>query len=317
MGKMKYIVSFCAVGLCALLPMVHADAKEVKVSDGTALQNAIANAENGDVITLEQSITLNGKVELTSGVEVTIDGANHTITGNRAATGSVTDNITLITASLNGSKINLKNVTLKDSPKYGVQAYNGGYVSLQNVTIENCKYGAVLVNGGTVEVISLNLGYNGENSNNGIELSKSQNIVSSPNQPTVVMNGTLTSTETENVIRFAEDENDATTEVVIENAETTTDKVFVNDSKLVVTDNAGEVKYESNEAADITVDGDEYVEPSEPTTPTTPEETPSTGDTTEEVTNPETSDSVLLIVAGLIISAAAGTFAMKQLKNHA
>ena len=124
-------------------------------------------------------------------------------------------------------------------------------------------------------------------------------------------------TETENVIRFAEDENDATTEVVIENAETTTDKVFVNDSKLVVTDNAGEVKYESNEAADITVDGDEYVEPSEPTTPTTPEETPSTGDTTEEVTNPETSDSVLLIVAGLIISAAAGTFAMKQLKNHA
>ncbi len=131
------------------------------------------------------------------------------------------------------------------------------------------------------------------------------------------MNGTLTSTETENVIRFAEDENDATTEVVIENAATTTDKVFVNDSKLVVTDNAGEVKYESNEAADITVDGDEYVEPSEPTTPTTPEETPSTGDTTEEVTNPETSDSVLLIVAGLIISAAAGTFAMKQLKNQA
>ena len=131
------------------------------------------------------------------------------------------------------------------------------------------------------------------------------------------MNGTLTSTETENVIRFAEDENDATTEVVIETAATTTDKVFVNDSKLVVTDNAGEVKYESNEAADITVDGDEYVEPSEPTTPTTPEETPSTGDTTEEVTNPETSDSVLLIVAGLIISAAAGTFAMKQLKNQA
>ena len=87
--------------------MVHADAKEVKVSDGTALQNAIANAENGDVITLEQSITLNGKVELTSGIEVTIDGANHTITGNRAATGAVTDNITLITASLNGSKINL------------------------------------------------------------------------------------------------------------------------------------------------------------------------------------------------------------------
>lgn len=131
------------------------------------------------------------------------------------------------------------------------------------------------------------------------------------------MNGTLTSTETENVIRFAEDENDATTEVIVENTEFTTDKVFVNDSKLVVTDNAGEVKYESNEAADITVDGDEYVEPSEPTTPTTPEETPSTGDTTEEVTNPETSDSVLLIVAGLIISAAAGTFALKQLKNHA
>lgn len=317
MGKMKYIVSFCAVGLCALIPMVHADAKEVKVSDGTALQNAIANAENGDVITLEQSITLDGKVELANGVEITIDGANHTITGNRAATGAVTDNITLITASLDGSKINLKNVTLKDSPKYGVQAYNGGYVSLENVTIENCKYGAVLVNGGTVEVISLNLGYNGENANNGIEISKSKNIASSPNEPTIVMNGTLTSTETENVIRFAEDENDATTEVIVENTESTTDKVLLNDNKVVVTDNAGEIKYESNEATDITVDGDEYVEPTEPTTPTTPEETPSTDNTTEEVANPETSDSVLFIVAGMIISAAAGTFALKQLKNHA
>ena len=131
------------------------------------------------------------------------------------------------------------------------------------------------------------------------------------------MNGTLTSTETENVIRFAEDENDATTEVIVENTESTTDKVLLNDNKVVITDNAGEIKYESNEALDITVDGDEYVEPTEPTTPTTPEETPSTDNTTEEVTNPETSDSVLLIVAGLIISAAAGTFALKQLKNHA
>lgn len=317
MGKMKYIVSFCAVGLCALLPMVHADAKEVKVSDGTTFQNAVNNAENGDIITLEQDITLDGAAYLQSGVEITIDGANHSITGNRAATGSVTDNITLITASLTGSKINLKNVTLKDSPKYGVQAYDGGYISLQNVTIDNCKYGAVLVNGGTVEVISLNLGKNGEPANNGIELSKSKNIAGSSNQPTVVMNGTLTSTETENVIRFAEDENDATTEVVIENAESTTDKVLLNDNKVVVTDNAGKVKYESNEATDITVDGDEYVEPTEPTTPTTPEETPSTDNTTEEVTNPETSDSVLLIVAGMILSAAAGTFALKQLKNHA
>ena len=44
------------------------------------------------------------------------------------------------------------------------------------------RYGAVLLNGGTVEIISLSLGTNGEGANNGIEVSKSVNLAASNNQ---------------------------------------------------------------------------------------------------------------------------------------
>ena len=252
MGKMKYIVSFCAVGLCALLPMVHADAKEVKVSDGISLQDAIATAENGDVITLEQSITLDGKVELTSGVEITIDGANHTITGNRAATGSVTDNITLITASLNGSKIKLKNVTLKDSPKYGVQAYDGATVILDNVSITGFRYGGVLANGGNVEVIDLHLGYNGTGANNGIEIAKG---AAATNNPTLTMNGTLKSDSTENVVKIAE--NDSLTEFTVTNTPNTTNKIVLTEDKVVLTDKYNNVIAETAVPDKVTGNADE------------------------------------------------------------
>ena len=67
-------------------------------------------------------------------------------------------------------------------------------------SITGFRYGGVLVNGGNVEVRDLHLGYNGTDKNNGIEIDKG---AAATNNPTLTMNGTLTSDETENVVRPA------------------------------------------------------------------------------------------------------------------
>ena len=142
---------------------MNVDAKEVASKED--LKDAISNANPGDTITLTQSIKLDDENDiLFTDKEITIEGANEgiTITGWRDdEVEKPAGNQSIITA-LAGGNIHLKNLTLVDSQKYGVQAYDGGYVSLENVRIDNCRYGAVLLNGGTVEIISLSLGTNGE-----------------------------------------------------------------------------------------------------------------------------------------------------------
>ena len=59
----------------------------------------------------------------------------------------------------------------------------------------------MLVNGGNVEVRDLHLGYNGTGANNGIEIDKG---AAATNNPTLTMNGTLTSESNQNVVRPAE-----------------------------------------------------------------------------------------------------------------
>ena len=296
---------------------MNVDAKEVATKQD--LKDAISNANPGDTITLTQSIKLDDENDiLFTDKEITIEGANEsiTITGWRDdEVEKPAGNQSIITA-LAGGNIHLKNLTLVDSQKYGVQAYDGGYVSLENVRIDNCRYGAVLLNGGTVEIISLSLGTNGEGANNGIEVSKSVNLAASNNQPSIVMNGTLNSDVTENVIRFADDENDGTTGFIIENKETTTDKVLVNGNTAVVTDATNEIKYQSNELQQgATFEGEEYtpnIEVTDPVEPTTPEEV------TEEVSNeanPETSDGILLFLGLTVVGFAGTALAYRRLHN--
>lgn len=304
-------VAFFAFGV------MNVDAKEVATKQD--LKDAISNANPGDTITLTQSIKLDDENDiLFTDKEITIEGANEsiTITGWRDdEVEKPAGNQSIITA-LAGGNIHLKNLTLVDSQKYGVQAYDGGYVSLENVRIDNCRYGAVLLNGGTVEIISLSLGTNGESANNGIEVSKSVNLAASNNQPSIVMNGTLNSDVTENVIRFADDENDGTTGFIIENKETTTDKVLVNGNTAVVTDATNEIKYQSNELQQgATFEGEEYtpnIEVTDPVEPTTPEEV------TEEVSNeenPETSDGILLFLGLTVVGFAGTALAYRRLHN--
>ena len=146
----------------------------------------------------------------------------------------------MFTAQLAEGKLTLKNIKLRNGPKYGVQSYDGATVILDNVSITDFKYGGVLANGGKVEVKNLHLGYNGTGSNNGIEISKG---ASATNNPTLVMNGVLLTDNNENTIHISE--NDSLTDFTITNTENTTNKIVIPGSSVVLTDKNDNVIAES------------------------------------------------------------------------
>ncbi len=311
-------VAFFAFGV------VNVSAKEIAVNDETTFKDALDSSVTGDIIVLEDNITISSKTNApgVTGKEITIDGKNFTITGWRDEEGSLSADQSIITAGADGI-IHLKNVTLTNAQKYGVHAYNGGYVSLDNVSINNCRYGGILLNAATIEIINLNLGFNGQNPdgqggilNNGIEVSTSVKLIDPNAVPSIIMNGTINSTEKDNVIYFASDANDNTTGFIVENTENTTDKILVNGKTAVITDANNEVKYESNELKEGTAfEGEEYtpnIEVTDPVEPTTPEEV------TEEVSNeenPETSDGILLFLGLTVVGFAGTALAYRRLHN--
>ena len=124
-------------------------------------------------------------------------------------------------------------------------AFDGGEVTLDGVKIENCGFGGVLVNGGTVTVKDLTLGHNGaEDANNGIEISKGSSVTEG-NNPKLVMDGTLESSEPAGVVNVAT--NDANLkEFTVENTENAENKLYVEATGVVVADETGVVVYEGN-----------------------------------------------------------------------
>lgn len=315
MKKIRKIAFLLVIGLGFFMPIVNTNAKEsVKVANKEELKEAVLFASNGDVIELTDNIKLDSQDDSidVSGKEITIDGAGFTITGWRDdEIEKPSGNQSIIVALQTGAVVHLKNVKLVDSQKYGVQAYDGGYIDLDNVEINNCRYGAILVNAGTVEIINLKLGSNGESANNRIEVSKSVNITNPDSVPSIVMNGTITSTLKDNVIRFADDDNAATTGFIIVNKETSVDKILVNDTTVVITDKNNEIKFVSNELKEGTeIKGDDYVPNDSEDNNTTPE-VPAGED------NPETSDALLLIIITLITTSVVGGFTFKALKSRA
>ena len=320
---MKKINFFATLFIAVFaLGVVNVSAKEIPVTDEATFRDALNSAVTGDTVVLNNSITLSSKDNApeVTGKEITIDGKDFTITGWRDEAGSLSSDQSIITAGANGI-VHLKNVTLTNAQKYGVQAFNGGYVSLENVTINNCRYGGILLNAGTIEVISLNLGFNGQNPdgqggilNNGIEVSTSVKL-NEPNAiPSIIMNGTINSTEKDNVIYFASDANDNTKGFIVENTDTTTDKILVNGTTAVITDINNEIKYESNELKEGTVfEGEDYTPNIEVTDPVEPE-TPVEEVKNEEV-NPETSDGIALFLGLTIVGFAGTALAYRRLHN--
>ncbi len=228
----KLILLFIAIATISLIIPNFSNAATL-VHDEESLNSAISSADSGATITLQNDITVTKPIVIAK--ELTIDGNGHNIVGSNAWT-STSGNQTMFTAQFSAAKLTLKNINLKNGPKYGVQSYDGATVILDNVSISGFKYGGVLANGGNVEVRNLHLGYNGTGANNGIEIDKG---ASATNNPTLVMNGVLTSESNINVVRPAE--NGYLTEFTITNTPNTTNKVVIAGNKVVLTDSSDNV----------------------------------------------------------------------------
>ena len=236
------LLSILIVGFSLLIPNLSYAARTVYDED--TLNSEISSADPGETISLQNDITVTKPIVIAK--ELTIDGNGHNIVGSNEWT-STSGNQTVFTAQFSDAKLTLKNINLKNGPKYGVQSYDGATVILDNVSISGFNYGGVLANGGNVEVINLHLGINGANENNGIEIDKGS---AATNNPTLTMNGVLTSESNENVIRPAE--NGYLTEFTITNTSNTTNKVVLSGNKVVLTDSSDNVISETSIPAKAT-----------------------------------------------------------------
>ena len=244
----KFIIFFIAIFAISFFVPNFAKAA-TPVTDESSLLSAISSVSDGETITLQNNITVTAPIVIQK--QVTIDGNGYTITGSSDWI-STSGNQTMFTAQFSAGKLTLKNINLQNGPKYGVQSYDGATVILNNVSITGFKYGGVLANGGNVEVIDLHLGYNGTGANNGIEIAKG---AAATNNPTLTMNGALTSDSTENVVRVAE--NDSLTEFTITNTPNTTNKVVLTGDSIVLTDEYNNVIAETAVPDKVTGNADE------------------------------------------------------------
>ena len=240
-----------------ILGSTFCNASTVTANNEETLITAINSASNGDIIELTENIVLTKPIEIT-GKSITINGNGHTITRNATNWSPNGSNGSLITAGEEGTRLSLVNITLAGAQKYGVQSYNGAYVVLNGVTLSDNGFGGVLVNAGTLEIKNVVLHKNGQTSNNGIEIAKGSGIATQDNNPVLIMNGTLSSSEKENVIYIAINDQLSTFEV--KNTDSTTDKIFIKDNKVVVTDAQNNIVFESNSAPNINIAGSDYVE---------------------------------------------------------
>lgn len=256
----KIALLFAIVLLVLLLVPEISNAATINVpDDNDNLFEAVKGASDGDEIVLTDNVELTQVMEIYK--DITIKGNGNTITAAEGMLGgesSPSSNFSMVTA-MPGADVVLENVVLEKSPKYGVQVFNGGRVTLDGVTVKNCAFGGILVNAGTIEIVDLALEANGADNANGIEISKGKSIADSENVPSVIMNGTLTATNQTNVVRIADDANDATTEVAFENTDNTTNKILLNDKTLVVTDENNNILYTSEIKEGVQTSGDNYV----------------------------------------------------------
>ncbi len=251
MKKTIKIMLFLTIIALALLGMscISNAASTETATDESTLISAIQNVDDGGTVEIQNNITITGPIVIQK--ELTIDGNGYTLAGSTDWT-STSGNQTMFTAQFAAGKLTLKDINLNNGPKYGVQAYDGATVILDNVSITGFRYGGVLVNGGNVEIRDLHLGYNGTAENNGIEIDKG---AAATNNPTLTMNGTLTSDNAQNVVRPAG--NGYLTEFTVTNTENTTNKVVIAGDKVVLTDEDNNVISESFIPEHVTSNTDE------------------------------------------------------------
>lgn len=281
------VLVFCFM----FLPIMHPNAAAVQVGTEADLIAAIAA---GNEIELTADITVTQPILVEK--DLTIDGKGFALNSTIAA-GS--GNRTIISAA-GAFTLTLKDITLADSPKYGVQAYNGGNVVLDGVTIKNCAFGGALINGGTLTVKDLTL----DSNKAGIEFGKGLNVTG---EPSLVMDGIIDVAKQADALYI---DNAQVTKFVVENTQTTTNKVVLDGDVVAINDGNGTKVAASNkitEGSTVEIDGNEQTAAPkvEPTEPAKPEVKP-------EVKNPETADGIIVYV--LLAIAGIGTIAVTSRK---
>ena len=262
---------------------------------------------NGGSIVLENDIKITKPIELFKDTEIsslngyTLDGTGMSLNGKNGS---------ILAAH---AKLTLDNVNLKGAAKYGVQAYKNGDVTLNGVTISNCEWGAVLVNGGQVVINGLVMDSNAW----GIEFAKGENVTGNP---ALVMDGTIYVNNQPDAITVDETQVD---KFLIENTEASTNKIVLEDNKLLVKDDSGKTVVESKVLANdlvVSINGTEEItkEP-EVETPEEPEITEPVVTTTTQASeeNPNTADNVgLYFVLALMGLGVAGITTKSLIKHH-
>ncbi len=298
---MKKLKIFLGLFVCAFMvvPFMGVNA-ETTVNTYDEL---VAALKNGGEIVLGQSIDVTGP--LSTDKDVTLNGNGNTL--NAVYTGT-SGNQTIITST--AGTLTLQNISLTNSPKYGVQAYNGGNVVLDGVTISNHtdKFGAVNINGGTVTIKDLTMTDNLY----GIEFAAGLNVTGTP---ALIMDGVIKGNQ-KDVLYVDIDQITADKTISVENTENSTQKISLKDNTIVLME-GDKVLATSNElATGTTVDVDgEKLQAEEPAKePTTPEEPKDeNNDVKDEVENPKTSDGIMITVAALAVSAVIVVIAKKKL----
>ena len=298
---MKKLKIFLGLFVCAFMvvPFMGVNA-ETTVNTYDEL---VAALKNGGEIVLGQSIDVTGP--LSTDKDVTLKGNGNTL--NAVYTGT-SGNQTIITST--AGTLTLQNISLTNSPKYGVQAYNGGNVVLDGVTISNHtdKFGAVNINGGTVTIKDLTMTDNLY----GIEFAAGLNVTGTPS---LIMDGVIKGNQ-KDVLYVDIDQITADKTILVKNTENSTQKISLKDNTIVLME-GDKVLATSNElATGTTVDVDgEKLQAEEPAKePTTPEEPKDeNNDVKDEVENPKTSDGIVLVIGALTVSILVALVAKKKL----
>ena len=251
MNKTLKIALFTVVLVASLLLFTNVSKAATKeVGTEADLRSALADSSVTE-ITLTDDITMNAPIEVNH--TVTINGDNNDLIGSdewktKVENKELTGNQTILTST--AGTLTLQNMSISNSPKYGVQAFNGSVV-LSNVSISDCGFGGVLVNGGTVTVKYLYLGYNGAEANNGIEIDQG----TSTGTPKLVMDGSITTSQSENVVRTADNAN--LKSFIVENTEDSSYKVVIADRQLTLKNSLNQVVSQSAITAGVTADVDQ------------------------------------------------------------
>lgn len=308
----KKLVGVVMTLALVFIPFMKVHAEEIDLGELPDPINVATEEEFVEKLQSEEAVylVLTANINLTKPLEISgeviIDGAGQfTLDGTNIQALPGSGNKSIVTAVGEGAEVALINITLANAPKYGVQAYNGGAILVNGVTIKDCGFGAILLNGGTGVIQDLTMIHNGSfedgKTGNGIELAQGDAVTESPY---LLMDGTFTTENQDTAIWVAEN-NPALETVMYGNTEGSEYKLSIEENALVVRNKNNEVVTTSNAALED-VNTEEVEQPSDtPNTPDVPTQNP------EE--NPSTSDNLVIFVGLAIAALGLGTVTFRKL----